>query len=64
MTDTNMLIMLMPLIILQFALMIGALVHIFRHHTYRVGNRLIWVLVVVLINFIGPIMYFIFGKGK
>lgn len=64
MPDTQLLIVLIPLIILQFALMITALVHIFKHEKYKVGNRIIWIFVVVLLNFIGPILYFTIGREK
>lgn len=55
---------LMPLIILQLILMVTALVHILRHNTVRRGSKLIWIIIVVCINIIGPILYFLFGKGE
>lgn len=64
MLDKQMLIMLIPIIILQLTLMIVALVHIFRHDNYKVGNRVLWVIVVVLFNVIGPILYFAIGRGE
>jgi len=48
---------------IQIGLMIAALVHIFRHKTYRIGNRVIWVVVCLLVNIIGPVLYFAIGKG-
>jgi hypothetical protein len=54
---------LVPLIIIQFALMIMALTHVLRHKHYRVGSRALWIVVVVLINIIGPIAYFAFGRS-
>lgn len=54
---------LVPLIIIQFALMIMALAHVLRHKHYRVGSRALWIVVVVLINIIGPIAYFAFGRS-
>lgn len=64
MLDKQMLIMLIPIIILQLTLMIVALIHIFRHDNYKVGNRVLWVIVVVLFNVIGPILYFAIGRGE
>ncbi|MGI6650254.1 MAG: PLD nuclease N-terminal domain-containing protein [Limnochordia bacterium] len=55
---------LLPLIIAQFALMITALVHIFKHPTYRFGSRAMWIAIVVLFQMIGPIVYFVFGRGE
>ncbi|WOO87691.1 PLDc N-terminal domain-containing protein [Mollicutes bacterium LVI A0039] len=64
MTETEILTMLAPLLILQIALTIAALIHIFSHDKYKVGNRVLWVLVVLLINTIGPILYFALGRGE
>ena len=55
---------LIPLIILQFALMITAVVHILKHPRYRLGNRTLWLIVVVLFQMVGPILYFAIGRGE
>jgi len=55
--------LLIPLFLLQVGLLAASLVHIFRHNTYKIGNRVIWVVVCVLVNVIGPVLYFIIGKG-
>jgi hypothetical protein len=44
--------------------MIVALVHVLRHDKYRFGNRIMWVLIVVFVNIIGPVAYFVFGRGE
>lgn len=54
---------LLPIIIIQYGLAIFALVHVLKHPNYKFGNKIIWVLVVLFINIIGPIVYFVFGKG-
>jgi hypothetical protein len=56
------LVFLIPLALIQFGLTIAAVVHILRHKTYAHGNRAIWLLVSILINTIGPILYFVFGR--
>ena len=54
---------LIPLIIVQFALLGYTLHHILTHKSYKRGNRRLWLIVtIVLMNFVGPILYFIFGK--
>ncbi len=55
---------LIPLVLAQFALAITALVHVLRHPNYRFGNKIMWALIVVFINLIGPIVYFVFGRGE
>lgn len=54
---------LIPLIIVQFALLGYALHHILTHKTYKRGNRALWlVITIVLMNFVGPVLYFLLGK--
>ena len=50
-----------PLIIVQVILAIVALIDIARIHATN-GPKWVWVLVVIVINTIGPIVYFIFGR--
>lgn len=54
---------LIPLVIAQFALFGYTLYHILTHNTYKRGNRTLWlVITIVLMNFVGPILYFLLGK--
>ena len=55
---------LLPLILLELLLMIMALVHVLKHPYYRFGNRILWVIIVVVIQIIGPVVYFAFGRGE
>ncbi|WP_411338242.1 PLDc N-terminal domain-containing protein [Ruminococcus gauvreauii] len=55
---------LLPVILIELALMVTALIHVLRHSDYRFGNRAVWVIVVVFIQIIGPILYFVFGRGE
>jgi len=54
---------LIPLAVIQIGLMIAALVHICTHTTYKMGNRTLWIVLSVAINVIGPILYFVLGRG-
>jgi hypothetical protein len=54
---------LIPVLLIQLGLLIAALLHILRHNTYRSGNRVLWLIVVIVVNIIGPILYFVIGKG-
>jgi hypothetical protein len=53
----------LPLIVLQFGLMVTALIHVLKHPNYRFGNKALWVVVVVLFQIVGPVIYFVFGRG-
>ena len=54
---------LIPLVIVEFALLGYTLYHIFTHAQYKRGNRILWVIVAIVgMQFIGPILYFLLGK--
>jgi carbamoylphosphate synthase small subunit len=53
-----------PFFIVQLGLQIFALYHVLTHKKYRFGNRIIWILVVVLGELLGPIIYFTIGRGE
>lgn len=55
---------LLPLIIVQIGLMIYALVDLIKRDRVRFNNKLIWLLIIVFINFIGPIIYLIFKEDN
>ena len=55
--------LIIPLVIVQFVLLAVTIVHILKHDTYKRGNRIIWMIVAIVgMEFIGPILYFVFGK--
>ncbi len=51
-----------PLVVIEFGLAIVTLIHIFKHKTYKLGNRTLWV-ILSFVNIIGPVLYFTIGKG-
>lgn len=54
---------LITIVIVELILLIYTVRHILTHENYKRGNRTIWLVVsIVLMNFIGPILYFLFGK--
>lgn len=53
--------LLVPILIVQLILLIIALVDVIRAEKTN-GPKWVWVLVIVLINIIGPIVYFVFGR--
>jgi hypothetical protein len=54
---------LIPAILIELGLLAAALISILRHKTYRAGNRVLWIVIVIVFNIIGPILYFAIGKG-
>ncbi len=60
---TEFLPFLIPLAIAEFALFGYTLYHILTHKSYKRGTRTLWlILTIVFMNFVGPILYFLFGK--
>lgn len=55
---------LIPIIILEIILMITALRSILNQEKFKFGNKTLWILIVVLIQIIGPILYFITGREE
>ena len=53
--------LLIPLILIQVTLMIIALLDLSRRERLR-GPRWAWVLVVIFVNVLGPILYFVLGR--
>lgn len=59
----EMLPFLLPLAVLQFALLGFTLYHILTHNTYKRGSRGLWIAVALIgMEFIGPVLYFLLGK--
>ncbi len=55
--------LLIPLILIQLGLLIAALVDLLKRDVTR-GPKWMWVLVILFINIIGPIVYFIIGREE
>ena len=54
---------LIPIILIQLGLMIAALVDLIRREKTR-GPKWVWALIIVLVNLIGPILYFVLGREE
>lgn len=54
---------LIPLAVAEFILLAISLRHILTHKSYKRGTRGLWIAVVIIgMQFIGPILYFLLGK--
>ncbi len=54
---------LIPLVVVQLILYIITLIHVLKHENYKNGNRILWLIVITVgMNYVGPILYFVFGK--
>lgn len=54
-----------PIIVIQLGLMIAALIDLERdERRVRGGSKLVWALVIVFVNVVGPILYFVAGREE
>ena len=61
---TEFLPFLIPLVIAEVILLVVTLRHILTHNTYKRGNRILWLVIAIVgMQFWGPILYFVLGKG-
>ena len=54
---------LIPILLLQLGLMAVALIDLARRERTR-GPKWAWVLIIVCVNLIGPIIYFVLGREE
>ena len=57
------LLIIIPLVLLQVGLMVAALVSLLRKPSVSSGDQVLWLLLIVLVNLIGPIIYFAIGSN-
>ena len=60
---TDVLYFVIPLFLLQLALLIVALVDLIRRKRTK-GPKWVWVLVVLFVGIFGPIIYLLFGREE
>lgn len=55
---------LIPYLIVLLIIIVVSVRHVITHPNYRFGNKIMWLLIVCLLQIIGPIIYFAFGKEE
>lgn len=55
--------LLIPILIIQLLLIIFALIDLARRDQTR-GPKWVWLLVILFVNMIGPIIYFLLGREE
>ena len=63
--DSTILLVITPLILIQLGLVVWGLYDLTRPGRRVKGDsRVIWALVIIFINIIGPVVYFLFGREE
>lgn len=55
--------LLIPLFLIQLGLMITALVDLLKREKTK-GPKWMWIIIIVFVNIIGPIIYFVVGREE
>jgi len=62
--DSQMILLAIPLILIELALAVVAVVDWARRRTYRVLPRWGWFCVILFVGIVGPTVYLILGRGE
>jgi phospholipase D-like protein len=63
--QTQILLLLTPVLLVQLGLLVVALRDLLRpERRVRGGNKLVWGVIIVLVNIVGPILYFAVGREE
>lgn len=61
----SLLALVIPMAIAEIILLVVTLIHIFKHDNYKHGNRIMWVIIVIIgMEFVGPILYWVLGREE
>ena len=55
---------LIPLVVIQIILLITALLHLSKHPNVKIGSKTLWTFIIIFLNIIGPVLYFLIGRGE
>ena len=53
-----------PILVFQFLLFLWAIIDLIKRKQTKALPKWAWVLIVIFVNFFGPIIYLIFGRGE
>jgi hypothetical protein len=63
--DSTLLLLLIPILVIQLGLLIWGLYDLTRpERKVKGGSKVLWALIIIFINIIGPIIYFLFGREE
>jgi Phospholipase_D-nuclease N-terminal len=65
MSTEQILLLAIPIVIVELGLLVFALRDLLRpERRVRGDSKLMWGLIIILVNFIGPILYFVVGREE
>lgn len=57
--DSKVFLVLIPVFIIQLILMVVTLVDLKKRNKVALGNKMIWVFIIIFVNILGPIIYLV-----
>ena len=63
-SQSQLILLLLPIVLIELGLLGFALFDLIRRKKVRGGNKWLWGIIIVLINFIGPILYLVLGREE
>jgi len=61
--DTSLIVaVVIPLLLIQVGLIVWALVDLTKRERVKGGSKVVWVLVILIFEFVGPILYLAWGR--
>jgi glucose uptake protein GlcU len=65
MTDSTLILLLLPLIVIEIGLLLFALRDLIRpERKVRGDSKLMWGLIICLVSMVGPILYLVVGRDE
>jgi Phospholipase_D-nuclease N-terminal len=63
--DTTILLLIIPILVIQLGLLVWGLYDLTRPERRVKGDsKVVWALIIIFINLIGPILYFLVGREE
>ena len=63
--DSTLLLVLLPLVLIQVGLVIWGLFDLTRpERRVKGGSKVLWAVVIILLNIVGPLVYFLFWREE
>lgn len=56
--------LLIPIVIIQYGLVVAALLDLVKRERFKLLPKWAWILIIVFVNFIGPVLYFVLGRDE
>jgi len=60
----NIILVFLPILLIQIGLIVVALVDLSKRDQVTGGNKVLWVIVILFFQILGPLAYFIIGRKE